>query len=68
MKPRDTKTLKQICSLQSDCHDTKEAWILVDIGVVYLHLQRNGEKSTSNIMLSRKDFNVLIDWYNKDQK
>lgn len=67
MRPRDTKTFKQICKLRTDNHDTKDGWIIIDVGEVLLCNQRNGEASTGQVKFSRRAFNALIDWYQREQ-
>lgn len=68
MKPRDAKTSKQMCSLETDNCDTMAGWILLDYGFVIIHAQRSGEDSEGRLRLPRAQFNKLIDWYNKDQR
>lgn len=68
MTPREAKTLDQICKLQTDGKDTKEAWLIVDEGEVTICTQRNGEEATGKVRLSRRTFEALIRWYDKDQK
>lgn len=68
LSPRETKTFKQLCSLKTDNTESKESWILVDVGTVHIHNQKNGEHSTGEVTLSRKEFNKFVDWYNKKQK
>lgn len=68
MTPRQAKTFKQICQLQTDNKDTKEGWIIIDGGNVSLCNQRRGESATGDVKFSRRAFNALIDWYNRDQR
>ena len=68
MTPRRAVKLDDICKLQTDHHDTCDAWIIIDGPQVTISKQRNGEPRTASVTLSRRSFNVLIDWYNRDQK
>lgn len=69
LSPRKARTFKQMVSLKTDNHHTKESWILLMEGnSICISNQRNGEALTASITIQRKDFNRLIDWYNKEQK
>ena len=68
LRPRDAKTFNQQCLLQTDGHGTKDYWILIDCGKVYIHAQRVSESTTQRIAIRRGDFNRLVDWYNREQK
>ena len=68
MKPRDAKTERQELSLHSENHGVAEGWILIDGPKVHLHAQKEGEASTGSITMSRRGFNALIDWYNREQE
>lgn len=63
LTPQQAKTFKQICSLKTDNCGTPRSWISVDVGVVCIYNQRNGESSTGNVTLSRADFERFIRWY-----
>jgi len=64
LSPREAKTDAQFDKLGRDNIDTKDAWILVDAENVHICNQRDGESSTGEVSLSRKDFEKFIDWYN----
>lgn len=74
LSPRNAKTMQQIVSLKTSGHDLKSAWIEVDDRTVTI-LGRAPKllgtsktaASTARIVLSRREFNLLIDWYLKDQ-
>ncbi len=68
MRPRDTKTQKDLLNQKSDNKSTKDYWILDNGNGVTIAHQRNGNKSVWMVRLPKKQFNALIDWYNKDQK
>ena len=68
MKPRDAKTFSQMCRLQSDNKSVKRGWILLDARSVILTNQMSGEASTGRVKFTRREFDALIDWYNRDQK
>ena len=67
MSPREAKTFKQIFQLQSDNHAVKAGWIMIDGSVVVLCKQRDGEHAEAMVKLSRREFEALIDWYNRKQ-
>lgn len=68
LTPRTAKSFEQICSLKCDNIQTKDSWILIDVGVVHIHNQRNGEESTGEVTLTRKEFERFADWYNGKKK
>jgi hypothetical protein len=69
LSPRKAKTFNQICSLQTDGKHTKNSWICLNSGSsIAIHNQRNGEESTGRVVISKREFNALIDWYNREQK
>jgi hypothetical protein len=68
LSPRNAKTFKQLCSLRTDNTQSKTSWILLDVGTVHIHNQKNGENSTGEVTLTRREFNQFVDWYNGQQK
>ena len=68
MKPRDAVLNRHIVRLQTDNHDTVEGWILIDGSRIVLQNQKHSEPSTGKVEFTRRSFNRLIDWYNRDQK
>lgn len=71
MTPRKAVYPRDIYGLRSDNHSTKQGWIALDGGEVTICAQRPGELprgSTGTVSLSRRDFNALVDWYNRPQK
>ena len=68
MKPRDARRFSQIVKLQTDNWHTSDGWILIEGKVVTLTNQRCGESSTGQVTFTRRSFNALMDWYNRDQK
>lgn len=66
ISPREAKLLDQICSLQCD----NKAFGKVDILVHEDRVSIWPENKTTDgwIVISKKDFNRMIDWYNKPQK
>lgn len=67
LSPRTANTNKEILKLKSDNKSTRDAWILLDGNKVNICNQRNGHKATGFVKISKKQFNQLIDWYNKEQ-
>lgn len=70
LSPKEAKTIKEVCSLETDNYSTKDFWIMVDPcnKDVTIMNQRVGESATQKISIHKKDFNKLIEWYLKDQK
>ncbi len=68
LTPRRAYTFDQICSLHTDNHETPRTWLMLDVGVVTLCNQRNGEEPTAEITIKRRDFERLVDWYNRAQR
>lgn len=68
LSPRNAKTLNEICSLRTDHHDLKHSWILTDGVNVTITKQDVGCLSTESVTLPRREFNLLIDWYVKEQQ
>lgn len=68
MTPRQTRTFEDICRLQTDHCDTKEAWLSVDVGSITIMNQRTGEPSTGQVTLTRHAFGRFVDWYLREQK
>lgn len=68
MTPREANTHKAIHQLRSDNTDTSEGWIIIRPGEVTLCTQRTFENPTGKVTFSRRQFNALIDWYNRPQK
>lgn len=67
ISPRQAKTIKVMCSLESDNKNVASGWILLDQGRVILKNQRHGESPTGGVEFTRQQFNALIDWYNRPQ-
>lgn len=68
MKPRQAMRNKDIIRLQTDNHDCAQGWIIIDGPDVVLSNQKHGCEQTGKVQFSRRAFNTLIDWYNRDQK
>ena len=62
-KPIDAKTFSQICSLPRDHYETKNHWLLLDTGVVYLHRQKSGHESEASLKIPRAEFDRMVRWY-----
>lgn len=67
LRPRNAKTLKQMCSLRSDFCGTRNSWIVLDYDNVHIHNQNEGQPSTGHVTLTHTEFNRFIDWYNREQ-
>lgn len=65
---RKANTEKQICSVYRDNLSTEDYWIMGNPDSVTIAKQRNGESSEWIVQIPKKDFNKLIDFYNREQK
>ena len=63
MKPIEARTFNQICSLKRDNMSTKDFWLQLDVGIVTLAKQRNGEPCEASMRISRKQFDRIVQWY-----
>jgi len=68
LSPREARTLREVGSLKQDNKSTLDAWILTDQKYVWIYNQRNGQEARGHIMLTKKQFNQLIDWYNGETR
>lgn len=71
MRPRDAKTLKQVCDLRTDNFDVKGGWVLLDGNGKYsitIARQVEGHAVTQQINIPRREFNQIVDWYMREQK
>ena len=65
MKPRNATTEKKLLQLKCDNKSFGKGDILIEKDRVSIWPE--SEKSDQWISMSRKEFNVMIDWYNKKQ-
>ena len=68
LAPIDCNTFNKVCSLKTDHHDLKQFWILTDSASVSIHEQVSGEKGKQQIIIPKKQFDLLIRWYLKKQQ
>lgn len=63
-------TESQSLRLRMDNLNVDDSWILVDVASARVTIcnQRPGELFTGQVHLTRKQFNKMIDWYNRPQK
>ncbi len=66
LSPRKAKG-DQIIKLNTDNKDTEDYWILLNENHITMTEQRTGEGVKNSIQFERKQFNKLIDWYNREQ-
>jgi hypothetical protein len=67
-RPRDCKTIDDVCEIQRDNKDVGDFWMITDGYTVSIHEQKMGEPSKQQISIPRATFNKLIDWYSRPQK
>ena len=61
--PIEANTFDEICKLPRDSLSTKEFWLQIDVGSVFLAQQRIGKACQAEISIPRKDFDRLVKWY-----
>lgn len=66
MKPREANSEKKLMRLKCDTKAFGKTDILVSERTVSIWPE--SKESVGWIVLSKKDFNRMIDWYNRDQK
>lgn len=74
MKPRDAKTVDDVCRLQTDNYpnDPKRiGTIFIDGPLVHIYGAPNSRRLNSgevaSVSMPRKDFMRIVDWYQRDQ-
>lgn len=64
---RECKTLEDISLLKRDNYSCESYWIIADEREVTIREQRAGHESTARIRIPRRQFNAMIDFYQRDQ-
>ena len=64
----EADTLDKVCKLQTDHHDLKESWILLDGANGVITEQKNGESATDSVRIKVSAFNRMVKWYTKQQR
>jgi hypothetical protein len=64
MRPRDARTGNQICELERDNIECKTHWFMISAKEVRIVAQKTGESATAKIVIPRRFFNRMVDWYN----
>ena len=67
LSPREARN-DQFAKLNSDNKSTESYWILINENHVTMTEQTPGEIPKRSISFDKKQFNKLIDWYNRGQK
>lgn len=63
--PKTARTFNQLCSLRTDNISFPWGWVIVSEDQITIAMQKNGERATATIDISKRDFNRLIRWYEK---
>ena len=66
LSPRKARS-DQFTKLNSDNKNTKDYWILLQDDHITIAEQTSGENCKQEINIEKKQFNRLIDWYNRRQ-
>lgn len=64
---RSATTMKALCSLKRDNYSCKRFSIIADEHNVTLTEQELGHSPRASVTIPRRQFNALIDFYNRDQ-
>jgi hypothetical protein len=67
MAPIDARGTDAVCRLRTDHHDINGAWILTDGYQVSIRKQESGKSPTESISLNKRDFDLLVRWYLRQQ-
>ncbi len=67
LSPRKARS-DQFPKLNSDNKSTENYWILINENHITMTEQASGENPKGSICFDRKQFNKMIDWYNREQK
>lgn len=68
MRPRDARSLNQICSMPRDNMECRGFWMMLNgdgTCSVTITAQRVGESPTQQINIPRRVFDLFVDWYMK---
>ena len=64
---RGATTLDEICKLKRDNYAVAGFWICADECRITITQQRPGESATASVTVPRRQFNALIDFYQREQ-
>ena len=67
LSPRKARS-DQFIKLNSDNMSTENYWILLNEHDITLCEQSLGESPKNQIHIKKRQFNKIIDWYNREQK
>lgn len=63
LTPKTANSFKKICKLESDGFSTRNSWIALEERHVYIYNQKNGHSATGKVILTKKEFERLIKFY-----
>jgi len=64
---RNARTFEELCELRRDHFSTKHYWISADETTVSIYAQTSGEEPRESVTVPRRQFNALIDFYQREQ-
>lgn len=67
LSPRNANN-HNLLSLQSDNKNLKDYWLLVGYDKITITKQSWGEGPEVSVKIPRRQFNILVDWYIKEQE
>jgi hypothetical protein len=70
LRPRRARTEKQLAQLRKRVCDLPGSRLSVfeDYVAVWQNARLENARVETNVLISKKEFNKLIDWYNREQK
>jgi hypothetical protein len=61
--PKTANTFNKVCKLERDVVSTRKSWIIVSDKTISIYNQKTGEKSTGRVILTKKEFERFIKFY-----
>lgn len=66
--PCDVRSTRDVLRLERSAWDGAGYWMSVNHdGSVSINAQRNGEERTQHVVVPRRQFLAMLDWYHKRQ-
>jgi len=64
MKPKEVKRYEDIAKLKHQIAESKKSWLVFKReNEIVIHNQVLGEKSTGEVVLTRREFQKFVDWW-----
>jgi hypothetical protein len=63
LTPKTANTFNKVFKLERDNVSTRNSWISVSPNRISIYNQKNGQSSTGNVSLTKKEFERFIKFY-----